>query len=180
MPGDYMTRDQRFASQRADVLTYVSEPLKHDVTVAGPVTPALRVSTSGTDSDFIVKLIDVYPNDASDPDPNPKNIHFGGYQQLVRGEPFRGKFRESMSQPVPFVPGEPAKIEFAMPDVLHDFQKGHRIMVQIQSSWFPMVDLNPQRFEDIPRAKAADFQKAAERIYHGGPDGTRIDVLTFE
>ncbi|HEY3853124.1 MAG TPA: CocE/NonD family hydrolase [Verrucomicrobiae bacterium] len=180
MPGDYMTRDQRFASRRTDVLTYVSEPLKDDVTLAGPITPVLRVSTSGTDSDFVVKLIDVYPNDAADPDPNPKGIRFGGYEQLVRGEPFRGKFRESMSQPVPFVPGEPAKVEFAMPDVLHDFRTGHRIMVQIQSSWFPMVDLNPQRFEDIPHAKAGDFQKAVERVYCDGPEGTRIEVLTLE
>ncbi len=180
MPGDYMTRDQRFASQRPDVLTYESEPLRHDVTIAGPVTPVLRVSTSGTDSDFIVKLIDVYPNDTPDPDPNPHGVHFGGYQQLVRGEPFRGKFRESMSQPVPFVPGQPAKIEFAMPDVLHDFRAGHRIMVQIQSSWFPMVDRNPQRFEDIPHAKASDFQKAVERVYRGGADGTRINVLVLE
>jgi len=174
-----MTYDQRFASQRPDVLAYETEPLLHDVTMAGPVTPVLRVSTSGTDSDFIVKLIDVYPNDTPDPTPNPQGIHFGGYQQLVRGEPFRGKFRNSLSQPEPFIPGQPAKIEFAMPDVLHDFRKGHRIMVQIQSSWFPMVDRNPQQFENIPTAKAADFQKTVERVYFGGPEGTRIDVLVL-
>lgn len=179
MPGDYMTHDQRFASQRTDVLTYQTEPLKSAVTIAGPVTPVLRVSTSGTDSDFIVKLIDVYPNDTPNPDPNPQDIHYGGYQQMVRGEPFRGKFRNSMSHPEPFVPGEPAKIEFVMPDVLHEFKAGHRIMVQIQSSWFPMVDRNPQQFEDIPSAKASDFQKAVERVYFGGADGTRIDVLVL-
>jgi uncharacterized protein len=180
MPGDYMTYDQRFASRRLDVIAYQTEPLKHDVTIAGPVTPVLRVSTSGTDSDFIVKLIDVYPNDHPDPEPNPKGIHFGGYQQMVRGEPFRGKFRQSMSRPEPFVPGQPAKIAFAMPDVLHTFLAGHRIMVQIQSSWFPLVDRNPQQFEDIPEAKASDFQKAVERVYHGGPEGTHIDVLVTE
>jgi hypothetical protein len=180
MPGDYMTRDQRFASLRTDVLTYQSEPLKEDVTVAGPVTPVLRVSTSGTDSDFIVKLIDVYPNDMPDPSPNPKGIHFGGYQQMVRGEPFRGKFRNSMARPEPFVPGQPAKIEFAMPDVLHTFKVGHRIMVQIQSSWFPMVDRNPQQFVDIPSAQASDFQKAVERVYRGEQDGTHIDVLVLK
>lgn len=180
MPGDYMTRDQRFASRRTDVLTYESEPLKHDLIVAGPITPVLRVSTSGTDSDFIVKLIDVYPDDTPDPTPNPRNIHYGGYQQLVRGEPFRGKFRNSMSDPQPFIPNEPAKIEFVMPDVLHDFRKGHRIMVQIQSSWFPMVDMNPQRFVNIPTAKASDFQKATERVYCGGPEGTQIDILTIK
>jgi uncharacterized protein len=175
MPGDYMTRDQRFASRRTDVLTFESEPLAEDVVVAGPITPVLRVSTSGTDSDFIVKLIDVYPDDT----PDSRNVHFGGYQQMVRGEPFRGKFRNSMSDPEPFIPNKPAKIEFVMPDVLHDFRKGHRIMVQIQSSWFPMVDLNPQRFENIATAKASDFQKATERVYCGGRDGTRIDVLTI-
>jgi putative CocE/NonD family hydrolase len=180
MPGDYMTRDQRFASRRTDVLTYETEPLEQDVTLAGPVTPVLRVSTSGTDSDFIVKVIDVYPNDTPDPEPNPHGVHFGGYQQMVRGEPFRGKFRQSMSRPEPFVAGQPTKIEYAMPDVLHDFRAGHRIMVQIQSSWFPLVDRNPQQFEDIPNAKASDFQKAVEGVYHGGAEGTRIDVLVTE
>ncbi|HTV42894.1 MAG TPA: CocE/NonD family hydrolase [Candidatus Sulfotelmatobacter sp.] len=176
MPGDYMTRDQRFASRRTDVLSWESEPLTGDVVVAGPITPVLRVSTSGTDSDFVVKLIDVYPDDT----PDSGNVHFGGYQQMVRGEPFRGKFRNSMSDPEPFVPNKPAKIEFAMPDVLHDFCKGHRMMVQIQSSWFPMVDMNPQRFENIPTAKASDFQKATERVYCGGRDGTRIELLTIQ
>lgn len=180
MPGDYMTGDQRFASRRTDVLAYQTEPLENDLTLAGPVTPVLRVSTSGTDSDFIVKLIDVYPNNAPDPTPNPRSVHFGGYQQMVRGEPFRGKFRRSMSRPEPFTPGRPAKIEFAMPDVLHTFKAGHRIMVQIQSSWFPMVDRNPQQFEDIPGAKASDFQKAVERVYRGGKEGTRLDVLVME
>jgi len=180
MPGDYMTRDQRFASRRTDVLTYQTEPLKHDVTLAGPVTPVLRVSTSGSDSDFIVKLIDVYPNDFPDPDPNPHDVHLGGYEQMVRGEPFRGKFRRSLARPEPFIPGEPSRIEFEMPDVLHDFRAGHRIMVQIQSSWFPLVDRNPQRFEDIPSAGPSDFQKATERVYRGGADGTRVDVLVME
>jgi putative CocE/NonD family hydrolase len=180
MPGDYMTYDQRFASRRTDVLTYETEPLEKDMTIAGPITPLLRVSTSGTDSDFIVKLIDVYPNNSPDPDPNPRDVHFGGYQQMVRGEPFRGKFWQSMSQPEPFVPGQPAQIKFEMPDVLHTFKAGHRIMVQIQSSWFPLVDRNPQQFEDIPRAKASDFQKAVERIYHGGKQGTRIEVLEMK
>jgi hypothetical protein len=180
MPGDYMTYDQRFASRRTDVLAYLTEPLEQDVTIAGPVTPVLRVATSGTDSDFIVKLIDVYPNHSPDPDPNPRGVHFGGYQQMVRGEPFRGKFRRSMVRPEPFVPGQPARIEFAMPDVLHTFKEGHRIMVQIQSSWFPLVDRNPQKFEDIPGAKASDFQKAVERVYHGGKEGTRIDVLVVQ
>jgi hypothetical protein len=176
MPSDYMTYDQRFASRRADVLTYATEPLDRDVTIAGPVSPLLRVSTSGTDSDFIVKLIDVYPGDYPDPDPNPREIKMGGYQQMVRGEPFRGKFRNSMEKPEPFQPGAPAKIDFAMPDVCHTFRPGHRIMVQIQSTWFPLVDRNPQQFLSIPAAKATDFRKATERVYRGGSDGSLIRV----
>jgi uncharacterized protein len=180
MPADYMTFDQRFASHRTDVLTYQTAPLDRDVRIAGPVTAVLRVSTSGTDSDFIVKLIDVYPNDYPDSKPNPSGVHMGGYQQMVRGEPFRGKFRHSMAKPEPFTPGKPERIEFSMPDVLHVFRSGHRIMVQIQSSWFPMVDRNPQRFVNIPEARVSDFQKAEERIYRGGADGTRVEVLTSE
>jgi uncharacterized protein len=186
--GDYMTCDQRFASRRPDVLTYETEPLEQAVTIAGPVTPVLRVSTSGTDSDFVVKLIDVYPNDYADPQGPPEGrrrgssgvVPMAGYQQLVRGEPFRGKFRNSLSKPEPFKPGQPAKIQFAMPDVLHTFLPGHRIMVQIQSSWFPLTDRNPQKFLDITTAKASDFQKAVQRVYRGGAEGTRVDVLVIE
>jgi len=177
MPGDYMTYDQRFASKRPDVLVYKTEPLDHDVTIAGPVTPVLSVSTTGTDSDFVVKLIDVYPTDYPDPDPNPTRIHMGGYQQLVRGEPFRGKFRASFEKPEPFTPGKRARIEFGMPDICHTFRTGHRIMVQVQSSWFPLTDRNPQQFLDIPSAKASDFQKATERVYRGGTDGSFIRVF---
>ena len=180
MAGDYMTHDQRFASQRPDVLTYATAPLDRDITIAGPITAALKVSTSGTDSDFVVKLIDVYPGDYPNPDPNPLKVEMGGYQQLVRGEPFRGKFRNSLAKPEPFTPDQPAKIEFAMPDVCHTFRPGHRIMVQIQSSWFPLVDRNPQQFLNIPTAKASDFRIATERVYRGGADGSRIRVLVVE
>jgi putative CocE/NonD family hydrolase len=127
------------------------------MTVAGPVSPTLFVATTGTDSDFVVKLIDVHPQAAGDP--------LSGYEQLVRGEPFRGKFRNSFEHPEPFKPGEIAQIQFAMPDIYHCFQKGHRIMIQIQSSWFPLIDRNPQTFADIPYAKPEQFQKATERIY---------------
>jgi putative CocE/NonD family hydrolase len=180
MPGDYMTYDQRFASRRPDVLVYQTDPLDHDVTIAGPVTPVLKVSTSGTDSDFIVKLIDVYPGDYPNPDPNPTKVQMGGYQQMVRGEPFRGKYRNSMAKPEPFKPGAAATIEYVMPDVCHTFRPGHRIMVQIQSTWFPLVDRNPQQFVDIPTAKASDFMKATERVYHGGPDGSLLRVFVVE
>jgi putative CocE/NonD family hydrolase len=177
MPGDYMTYDQRFASKRPDVLVYETGPLDHDIAVTGPITVSLTASTSGTDSDFVVKLIDVYPNDYPDPDPNPTHVHMAGYQQLVRGEPFRGRFRKSMATPEPFTPGKPEKIEFNMPDVCHVFRPGHRIMVQVQSSWFPLVDRNPQTFVNIPTAKASDFHKATERVYRGGAAGSFIRLL---
>ncbi len=180
MPGDYMSEDQRFASQRPDVLVYETEPLDHDVMIAGPVSPALAVSTTGTDSDFDVKLIDVYPDDYPASDPGRTATPMAGYQQLVRGEPFRGKFRNSREQPEPFAPGRRERIEFAMPDVFHTFRVGHRIMIQVQSSWFPLTDRNPQTFVDIPKAKASDFVKAVERVYIGGPDGSRVRVLVLE
>jgi uncharacterized protein len=171
MASDYMTHDQRFASTRPDVLVYQTEVLDRDITIAGPVKPSLQLSTSGTDSDFIVKLIDVYPEDYPEHD----GVHMGGYQQLVRGEPFRGKFRNSMSKPEPFVPNEATKLEFVMPDVCHTFRPGHRIMVQIQSSWFPLTDRNPQVFTNIPLAKPVDFQKATEKIYRGS--GLNVFVM---
>jgi putative CocE/NonD family hydrolase len=180
MPGDYMTYDQRFASTRPDVLVYETEPLDHDVTIAGPITASLNVATSGTDSDFVVKLVDVYPGDYPNPDPNPARVQMGGYQQLVRAEPFRGKFRNNASKPEAFTPNKPAKIEYVMPDICHTFRPGHRIMVQIQSSWFPLVDRNPQTFVDIPLAKSTDFVKATERVYRGGSDGTKLDVFVIE
>ncbi len=165
MAREYMVEDQRFASRRTDVLTYATEELKRDIVIAGPVIPSLNVSTTGTDSDFVVKIIDVYPDDAPDNEPNPEEVRMGGYQQLVRGELFRGKFRNSYSKPEPFVPGQVTKIVYQMPDIFHTFRKGHRIMVQVQSSWFPLVDRNPQQFEDIYQAKAGDFVKATQRIY---------------
>jgi putative CocE/NonD family hydrolase len=176
MRDDFMSADQRFASKRPDVLVYQTGPLDHDITVAGPMTAILKVSTSGTDSDFVVKLIDVYPNDYPDPIPNPTGVHMGAYQQLVRGEPFRGKFRNSLEKPEPFVPGEPSSIEYVMPDVFHTFRPGHKIMVQIQSSWFPLIDRNPQKFVEIPLAKPEDFGKATNRVYWSPGDGSRIRI----
>jgi putative CocE/NonD family hydrolase len=161
MTREYMVDDQRFASRRPDVLTYATEELKQDITIAGPVAPRLNVSTSGTDSDFIVKLIDVYPDKPS----NSENSRMGGFQQLVRGEAFRGKYRNSFSDPKPFIPGEVDVIEYQMPDIFHTFRKGHRIMVQIQSTWFPLIDRNPQQFLDIYHAKESDFIKATQRVY---------------
>jgi hypothetical protein len=174
----YMDGDQRFASRRQDVLTYLSEPLDEDLTIAGPIAPTLHVSTTGTDSDFDVKLIDVYPDDYPNPKPNPQSVQMGGYEQLVRGEPFRGKFRQSFEAPLPFTPGKVEQIHFIMPDVDHCFRRGHRIMVQIQSSWFPLVDRNPQSFVDIPKAKPSDFVKATERIYHSASEPSYLEINT--
>ena len=183
MTFDYMTDDQRFAAQRPDVLVYRTAPLDDDVTIAGPVKVSLNVSTSGTDADFVVKLIDVYPGDYPTPPPAPGQpvpsnaVRMGGYQQLVRGEPFRGKFRRSFEKPEPFVPGQPAAITFETPDVYHTFRKGHRIMVQVQSSWFPIVDRNPQKFMDIPKARPEDFQKATQRVYRSRSLNSSVTVL---
>jgi putative CocE/NonD family hydrolase len=179
MTQEYMVDDQRFAATRPDVLVYQTPPLTTDVTLAGPIGATLYVSTSGTDSDFVVKVVDVYPDDYPDPSPNPTNLRMGGYQQLVRGEPFRGKFRNSFSTPEPFAPGKLAKIEFTMPDVFHNFRRGHRIMVQIQSSWFPLVDLNPQTFCNIYEADRSQFKKAEEKIYRysGAASKLKVNVL---
>src|SRR5262249_20932315 len=152
MTREHMTEDQRFASTRSDVLVYQTEPLTSDVTMAGPLKPTLFVSTSGTDSDFVVKLIDVYPDNFPDNDPNPGGVRMGGYQQLVRGELMRGRFRDSYENPEPFTPNKPTQLEYVMPDVYHTFRQGHRIMVQVQSSWFPLADRNPQTFVDIYNA----------------------------
>ena len=174
VPQTYMDADQRFAAKRPDVLVYQTAPLEEDLTVSGAVAPHLWVSTSGTDSDYVVKLIDVYPEDFPNPDPNSKEVKMGGYEQLVRGEPFRGKFRDSFERPEPFVPGQPTALNFSLPDINHTFRRGHRIMVQIQSTWFPLVDRNPQRFENIPEATEADFQKATERVYHSKSNASAL------
>ena len=178
MTYEYMTADQRFASRRTDVLVYQTEPLDEDATFAGPLTASLYVSTTGTDSDWDVKLIDAYPGDYPDPDPNPTGVRMGGYQQLVRGEPFRGKFRKSFERPVAFEPGKPDKVEFQLPDIFHTFRRGHRIMVQVQSSWFPLTDRNPQKFMKIDEARPSDFQKATQRVYRSAklPSGITVSV----
>jgi uncharacterized protein len=177
MDKDYMTADQRFAARRPDVLVYQTDVLTEDVTVAGPVEAELFVSTTGTDSDWVVKLIDVYPDDYPDPDPNPTGVHMGAYQQLLRGDVMRGKFRNSLAKPEPFQPGQPTPVRFALPDCCHTFRTGHRIMVQVQSTWFPLVDRNPQRFEDIYAAKEGDFRKATQRVYRSGDMRSRVTVL---
>lgn len=161
---EYMLDDQRFAARRPDVLVYQTEVLKEDLTLAGPIVADLMASTSGTDADFIVKVIDVYPDNFENKMPTEHVMN--GYQMLVRGEVMRGKFRNSFEKPEAFVPGKPTQVKFTLPDIAHQFKKGHRMMIQIQSTWFPLVDRNPQQFMNIYEAKDSDFKKATIKIYH--------------
>jgi putative CocE/NonD family hydrolase len=179
MSPEYMVEDQRFAARRPDVLVYQTEVLEQDLAIAGPIQVELHVSTSGTDSDWIVKLIDVYPDDYPDPEPksNATEVRMGGYQQLVRGDVMRGKFRNSFEKPEPFVHNRPTVVKFTMQDVCHSFRSGHRIMVQVQSTWFPLVDRNPQTLVDIYTAKESDFRKATQRVYRSGELGSRVTVM---
>jgi uncharacterized protein len=187
VPQRYMDDDQRFASDRGDVLVYQTEPLTEDVTIAGPIKPHLKIASTGTDSDFIVKLIDVYPENYKSPDEENEGkrvtgappVILGGYQMLIRGEPFRAKFRNSWEHPEPLTPGKITDVDFTMQDINHTFLKGHRIMVQIQSSWFPLVDRNPQVFTDIYKATPEDFQKATETVYRQSDAATGIEVLVM-
>ncbi|HWU87142.1 MAG TPA: CocE/NonD family hydrolase, partial [Kofleriaceae bacterium] len=177
---EYMTEDQRFAARRPDVLVYQTPPLPQDVTLAGPIDAELYVSTTGTDADWVVKLIDVSPGklpgwtrrDLEDGKPDR-----GARQLLVRGEPFRGRYRDALDAPRPFVPGEVAKVAFRLDDVFHTFQRGHRIMIQIQSSWFPFIDRNPQTFvPNIYRAKPADYVKQTHRVHRSGAATSKLLV----
>ncbi|MCC6930736.1 MAG: CocE/NonD family hydrolase [Gemmatimonadaceae bacterium] len=181
MPRDYITADQRHASRRPDVLTYQTSVLTEDVTLTGPVSPVLHVSTSGTDADFIVKLIDVFPDSADNWADDNSGFTVGGYQQLVRGEPIRMRYRRSWEKPSPMVANRPDSVRFEMPSVHHTFRKGHRIMVQVQSSWFPHIDRNPQKFvPNIFEAKPGDFVKATMRVYHDARRPTRLELRRLD
>lgn len=162
----YMTDDQRFAATRPDVMVYETKDLQEDFTFTGPVEADLFVTTTGTDADWVVKLIDVFPDTLTNYPKNDKNVPMQGYQMLVRGEVMRGRFRNSFEVPEPFTPGKITQVKFVIPDVAHTFKKGHRIMIQVQNSWFPLVDRNPQKFVDIYHCSEKDFQKATYRIYH--------------
>lgn len=172
-----MTDDQRFASRRPDVLSFEMNELTEDITLAGPVIADLVASISTTDADFVVKLIDVFPDDFEYPNNiagNGKDYPMGGYQMLVRAEIMRGKFRNSFEKPEAFIPNTPTHVKFELPDVAHTFKKGHRIMIQVQSSWFPIADRNPQKFIDIYKAADSDFEKATIRIYHDAANSTKL------
>ncbi|MFA6025355.1 MAG: CocE/NonD family hydrolase, partial [Ignavibacteriaceae bacterium] len=176
---EYMIEDQRFTAARPDVLIYQTNVLEDSLTIVGPIEAELYVSTTGTDADWIVKVIDVFPDSVVNPKPNPQQFEMGGFQQLIRGEIMRGKFRNSYEHPEPFKPGEITKVKITLQDVAHTFLKGHKIMVQIQSSWFPFFDRNPQKFCDIYDANESDFQKATHRVYHSAkyPSAIQINLL---
>jgi hypothetical protein len=161
---EYMTDDQRFAARRPDVLVFQTDILSEDMTVTGPIDAVLQFSTTGTDADFVVKVIDVFPDDA--PQWEGSKVPQGGYQMLIRGEILRGRYRNSWEKPEAFVANKMTEVKMQLPDIAHTFKKGHRLMVQVQSSWFPLVDRNPQQFIDIYQAKDSDFKKATHRIYH--------------
>ena len=165
---EYMTDDQRFASRRPDVLVFETNVLKEDLTLGGPLYAELFAAISTTDADFVVKLIDVFPDTFKYNSPAPTGVNYpvAGYQMLVRGEIMRGKYRNSFEKPEPFKPGQVEKVKFYLPDVAHTFKKGHRLMVQIQSTWFPLADRNPQKFVNIYEAGDNDFQKSDIKIYH--------------
>jgi len=176
---EYMSDDQRFASRRTDVLTYSTGTLTEDLTLAGPVIADLMVSISTTDADFVVKLIDVFPDEykydeAEFGKGNGLTYPMGGYQMLVRGEIMRGRYRNSFEKPEAFTPGVPTQVKYTLPDVAHTFKKGHKLMIQIQSSWFPIADRNPQKFVDIYKADDSDFQKATIKIYHDAVNASKI------
>ncbi len=179
---EYMLDDQRFASRRPDVKTYQTDVLTEDITLTGPVIADIFTSTTGTDADYVVKLIDVFPDDAVSTNPTPytKNPIMAGYQMLVRGDIFRGRFRNSYSKPEAFVPGKVTEVKYTMPDIGHTFRKGHRMMIQIQNTWFPLGDRNPQKFVDINKAKDSDFQKATIRIYHDDAAQSSVKVSVLQ
>jgi putative CocE/NonD family hydrolase len=177
--GGFMVEDQRFAARRPDVLVYQTPPLTAALTVTGPVDVDFVVSTSGTDADWIVKVIDVFPDSGEGLTQSAHNAT-GGYQMLVRGDVLRGKFRNSMSRPQPFTPSAATPVKYRMNDVYHTFRPGHRIMVQVQSTWFPMIDRNPGRFMDIWNATDEDFRKTTQRVFRSAAQASHVvlPVLT--
>ena len=174
---EYMTDDQRFAERRPDVLTFKTTVLENDVTVAGAVIADIATSISTTDVDFVVKIIDVFPDDFAYPGGVKgigKEYPMGGYEMLVRGEIMRGKYRNSFEKPEPFVPNKITMVKYSLPDIAHTFKKGHRLMIQIQSSWFPLADRNPQQFMNIYKADEKDYKKATIKIYHNVNNQTKF------
>jgi uncharacterized protein len=175
----WVVEDQRFVASRPDVLVYETSPLADDLTIAGRVAVELFASTTGTDSDWVVKLVDVYPNDAPDPDPNPTGARMGGYQMLLVGDVLRGRFRNDFARPEPMAPRCVTRLPLELPDRFHTFRKGHRLMVQVQSSWFPMFDRNPQTFVDVYHARSSDYRAARQRVYRRPGAASRLVLPIF-
>jgi hypothetical protein len=178
-----MLEDQRFAARRPDVLVYQTEPLAEDVTIAGPIRVRFTVSTSGTDADWVVKVIDVFPDDMDNTNVRARRrapgVRLGGYQMLVRGDVLRGKFRNSLAAPEPFTPDRPTVIGFTLQDAFHTFKAGHRIMIQVQSSWFPMIDLNPGTFVRAIEAKPEDFRTTTQRVYRSPERPSYVELTVL-
>jgi hypothetical protein len=176
----WMIEDQRFAYVRPDVLSYETDVLTEDVTIAGPIIASLQVSTTGTDADWIVKVIDVLPPDTPDNVPNPSGVRMGHFQMLLAGEVFRSRYRNSFEKPEALVPNQVTKIEYDLRDKFHTFKKGHRIMVQVQSTWFPVIDRNPQKFVNIYKAAPSDYQKATHKVYRSSSQSSHLKVGIFK
>ncbi|MFZ4545717.1 MAG: CocE/NonD family hydrolase, partial [Saprospiraceae bacterium] len=176
----YMIEDQRFAAQRPDVLTFSTETLQEDLVLSGPINASLFITTTGTDADFIVKIIDELPDTASNLRSNLSFIQMAGFQRLVRAEVMRGKFRNSLERPEPFEPGRISKVNIKLNDVAHIFKKGHKIVVQVQSSWFPLVDRNPQKFMKIANAQKTDFKKSSIRLYRDAKHPSSIELTVLK
>jgi uncharacterized protein len=176
-PYNYMSEDQRFAARRPDVLVFQTDSLPADITLGGEITINLQVSATGTDADWVVKLIDVFPGNAPQTAHTLPGTIMGGYQMMVRSEVMRSRFRNSFEKPEPLVPNKITPIKFRLQDVLHTFKAGHRIMIQVQSSWFPLIDRNPQKFvPNIYKANDSDFIKATHRVYHSAKNASFIEV----
>lgn len=166
-PRKYMSDDQRFAAAREDVLVYETPVLEDDLTLVGDIMAKLNVATTGTSADWIVKIIDVYPDDVPNTEETEEGVEMAGYHQMVRSEVMRGRFRKSFERPQPFVAGEKDEVFIKLQDVLHTFKKGHKLQVQIQSTWFPLIDLNPQTYVDnIFKAEEKDFTKQTHSVFH--------------
>jgi putative CocE/NonD family hydrolase len=176
MDREYMTADQRFVSDRKDVLSFQTEVLDEDLTLAGNIMANLKVATTGTDADWVIKVLDVYPDSAENTKYTGKDVQMAGYQQMVRSEAMRGKFRKGFDKPQAFVPGKVTPVNFELQDILHTFKKGHRIMVQLQSTWFPLIDRNTQQFQDIMKAKDTDFKAATNKLYSSAANPSYLQV----
>ena len=166
-PRKYMTDDQRFAARRSDVLVFETEVLKNDLTLVGDILAKLQVATTGTDADWIVKVIDVHPSDIEESNKDmQKHLKMSNYHLMVRSEIMRGKFRNSFTYPEPFIPNKKTPVNIKLQDIHHTFKKGHKLQVQVQSTWFPLFDLNPQTYvENIFEADKEDFKTQTHTVF---------------